>query len=343
MSSNDSDTDLTGMEVGSKHRRTDGSKKKRDAAASSTPGWMADFKNMWRKEIKKDNDKIVAQLKDVATAVSNNSVRVDNVEQKHDALEQEVCEMGKLLAHHSALLSDGSNSHSETKKIVEKEFAVLEQRLAAAEAAPPPKPNNAFDRDSFPWRLKVSGHGGSRFTKESLTKLVDKLCFEAGLQNPNFEIDGPLHSKWYNVDFGGKGSLGKTMAGQVFESLYNKSTKVRKPTEAAGVASEGEAPSVVQVYFNLDLSPKMERTAMLARKTKSVVEHLHPDKKIFVRRSDFRLSVDFAPVIQPVTEGEDHWDLKFKKGVIFSEAQANEIKKALSAKLEDTAGGGEWV
>jgi hypothetical protein len=341
MSSNDSDTDLTGMEVGSKHRRTDGSKKKRDAAASSTPGWMADFKNMWRKEIKKDNDKIVAQLKDVAPAVSNNSVRVDNVEQKHDALEQEVCEMGKLLAHHSALLSDGSNSHSETKKIVEKEFAVLEQRLAAAEAAPPPKPNDAFDRDAFPWRLKVSAP--SRFTEESLSTLVEKLCFEAGLQNPCFEIDGPASSKWFNVEFGGTGSLGKTMASQVFESLYNKSTKVWKLTEAAGVASEGEAPGNVRVFFNQDRSPKMERTAMLARKAKSVVEHMFPDKKVFVRRSDCMISIDFAPVIQPITTGESHWELKFKKGVIFSEAQANDIKKAFAAKLEDTAGGGEWV
>ena len=163
------------------------------------------------------------------------------------------------------------------------------------------------------------------------------------MQNPNFGIDGPLHSKWYNVDFGGKGSLGQIMAGQVFESLYNKTTKVRKTTEAAGVASEGQPPSAVQLYFNRDMSPKMQRTAMLARKTKSVVEQQFPDKKVFVRRSDFKLSIDFVPVIQPVTEGENQLDLKFKKGVIFSEAQASTIKQALSVKLQESAGGGEWA
>jgi hypothetical protein len=146
---------------------------------------------MWRKEIKKDNDQFAAQLKDVASTASHVAERVDNVEQKHNALEQEVCEMGKVLAHHSALLSEGSNKHIEIKKSVENDFAVLEQRLAAAEAAPPTKPDNVFDRESLPWRLKVSGHEGSKFTKESLTKLVEQLSFEAGLQNPTFEIDGP--------------------------------------------------------------------------------------------------------------------------------------------------------
>jgi hypothetical protein len=339
MSSDGSNSDTAGNTPrpgGGKKRRATAEK----AAASSAPPWMAEFKKEWKKEIKKDRNDILAEFKKVSKDVGKVAERVESVEKNHNDLEQQVCAMGIVVAQHSALLNESTNKHIETKQQLERNFANMAQRVAAAESAPPPKSSDAFDRDAEPWRLKVSAQ--SRFAKESLTKLVEQLSFEAGIQNPNFSIDGPLSSKWFNVDFGGKGAIGKTMANQVFESLYNKSTKTWKPTEAAGVASEGEIPGKVCVYFNPDRSPKMERTAMLARKAKSVVEGMFPNKKVFIRKGDFRMSVDFEPCIQPIANDATHSQLKFK-GTTFNDAQQADIKRAFAVKVEESNGGGEWL
>jgi hypothetical protein len=138
------------------------------------------------------------------------------------------------------------------------------------------------------------------------------------------------------------GNIGKTVVDQFFASLYSKETKKWKETDALGIAAEGVTPAAVRVYFNPDKSPKMERVAMLDRKAKTVVEVLHPEKKIFIRKSDSRMSIDFVPCIQPIADNPDHFDLKFK-GSTFSEAERVVIKGAFKLKMEDTPGGDEWV
>jgi hypothetical protein len=137
---------------------------------------------------------------------------------------------------------------------LEKDFANMEQRVAATKSAPPPppppppppKPSGAFDGDEQPRRPRLSAP--SRFTKEPLTKLAERLSFEAGVEIPKFSIDGPLSSNWFNVDFGGTGAIGKTMANQVLESLYDKSTKTWKLTEAAGGVSEEKAHTGIYIW-----------------------------------------------------------------------------------------------
>ena len=168
---------------------------------------------------------------------------------------------------------------------------------------------------------------------------MEGLAHDAGLRDPAFNIDGPAHSKWYHVDFGGMGTIGTTAAKQLFASLRDKDTNKWKETYAKGIALEGALPPDVQVFFNPDKSPRMEREAMLARKAKPVVEGLFPGKKVFIRRSDSRILV---PCILPVANNADHAELKFK-GPTFNETQRATIREAFSLKLGGRLGGEDWV
>ena len=117
----------------------------------------------------------------------------------------------------------------------------------------------------------IEASAPSRFTEESLNDLVIRLCEEAGLNDPSLKISGPPHAKMFSIAFNGAGNLGKSIASQFMEARKDREGNW-KPTFGKSVAKIVEEPEDTKVFFNPDASPKAERVAMLARKTKAILQ-----------------------------------------------------------------------
>ena len=309
-----------------------------DIPPDQCPSWLSNMLNKQNEILGtvKDLAHIPEQVANLESKVANTDSRVDRLEGHQKFLEVEqtkyACHLADFKTDLEAIKAEGG-----TSKGLETEVKSLVSRVAAAEAAPPPTPNSSFDRLPLPNVFKVSAP--ERFTKESLDALVSRLCFEAGLTNPQYKIQGPPHSKGYSVAFGGVGNLGKVAASQFNEARRDADEKW-KPTFCLGIPVGDEEPKQVKVFFNPDASPKAERVAMLARKTRAILSTLYPDMRVSIRRSDSRVICDSAPCIQPEAKDNDHWELKFK-GNTFTLDKATAIRKALASALDST-GGDEW-
>ena len=106
-----------------------------------------------------------------------------------------------------------------------------------------------------------------------------------------------------------------------------------------GVGQEDED---IKIVIGIDLSPKAERVAAWARKTKGIIGGMSSSRDVSIRRSDSRFFVDHVPCIQPVTNHIDHFYLKFKD-VTFSKKDRDSIKEALESQMASSIGGAEWV
>ena len=295
---------------------------------NSVPHWFVNFSNQQQAHQKL----VVDELKKLNTLPQ----RVESIERRQDALEIEQQNLGVNLAQlytWKRQLEGDEGPH----KALDREVQNLQARMSAAESAPAPTPDDAFDRPSLPNVIKATAP--TRFTKESLNDLVIRMCAEAGLNDPSFKITGPPHSKGFSIAFNGAGNLGKTVASQFMESRKDSAGNW-KPTFGKSVAKDDEEPEDVKIFFNPDASPKAERVAMLARKTKALLLAKNPNLTVSIRRADSRIYVDSVPCIQPIANNPDHWDLKFK-GTTFSPAQAAEFRNELGTAL-DATGGEEW-
>ena len=298
------------------------------AGGNAIPPWFANFSNTQQQH--------QAQVLDELKKLNSLPQRVESIEKRQDVLEEEQQNLGVNLANLNTWKRqmEGENG---VQQVLGRDVQNLQARVAAAETAPPPQPDDAFDRPPMPNIIKASAP--TRFTKESLNDLVLRLCHEAGLDNPSFKIAGPPHSKGFTIAFNGTGNVGKAAASQFMESRKDSEGKW-KPTLCKGVALSGAEPENIGVFFNPDAPPKAERIAMLARKTKKILLNENPNLSISIRSRDSRVFVDSVPCIQPGADNQDDWSLKFK-GSTFNQAQADELRRKLALSL-DAGDGGEW-
>ena len=96
----------------------------------------------------------------------------------------------------------------------------------------------------------------------------------------------------------------------------------------------------VKIILILDASPKAERTVMLARETRYILQNMFPDKECNIRRFDSRFC-RLSALYPPIANNKDHGEIRFK-GDTFPVAQTEAIKKASKSSLEATGGGDEW-
>ena len=322
---------------GSRRKKKRGQEEEDVAAAAAAaaaldgnaiPPWFLNFSNSQQLH----QSQVIEELKKLNSLPE----RVEAIEKRQDALEEEQQHLGVNVASLQTWKRqmEGENG---IQQVLNRDVQKLHARVAAAESAPPPQPDDAFDRQPMPNVIKASAP--TRFTKESLNELVLRLCHEAGLDNPSFKISGPPHSKGYSIAFNGAGNVGKAAASQFMESRKDSEGKW-KPTLCQGVALADAAPENIKVFFNPDASPQAERIAMLARKTKKLLLDGNANLSVSIRSRDSRIFVDSVPCIQPGAENQDDWSLKFK-GTTFNQAQADELRRKLSLSL-DAGQGDEW-